>query len=367
MSRYLYSAVRGFLPPVPTSVSMMPITLFHTCSVLERARQSTRIRKRKYYMEMKKKKEERLRKNPPGIPYKVQLMLRAKGLGGKPRPWRQLDERPFPTDEVWGEMWHTWNRINIGEALDFLREDYHPSMLNKPDGIVWAKLEFNMSTGKVDRYIEGFSKMVPLYNPFERGVAEKSIMVFAKDPDIQKLAIKAGANQAGGMEMIDEIAKGRLDVSDFDYFLAHSDIQVDLKPLVGILRDKFPKKIEGTVGDEMEKLVKTFQNGLLVTVKKPKKTLGYEDDPSYGFCESQVGRLSMDNKLVEENIDTLLETMMEKKLAKMKNFISRCQLYVEGGPVSVGGGYKKYSIVHNLVEDPKFKEHAKQKAKLQAG
>ena len=117
----------------------------------------------------------------------------------------------------------------------------------------------------------------------------------------------------------------------------------------------------------MEKMVKTFQNGLLVTVKKPKKTLGYEDDPSYGFCESQVGRLSMDNKLVEENIDTLLETMMEKKLAKMKNFISRCQLYVEGGPVSVGGGYKKYSIVHNLVEDPKFKEHAKQKAKLQAG
>ena len=51
-------------------------------------------------------------------------MLRAKGLGGKPRPWRQLDERPFPTDEVWGEMWHTWNRINIGEALDFLRYQY---------------------------------------------------------------------------------------------------------------------------------------------------------------------------------------------------------------------------------------------------
>ena len=124
MSRYLYSAVRGFLPPVPTSVTMMPMTLFHTCSVLERARQSTRIRKRKYYMEMKKKKEERLRKNPPGIPYKVQLMLRAKGLGGKPRPWRQLDERPFPTDEVWGEMWHTWNRINVGEALDFLRYQY---------------------------------------------------------------------------------------------------------------------------------------------------------------------------------------------------------------------------------------------------
>ena len=113
-------------------------------------------------------------------------------------------------------------------------------MLNKPDGIVWAKLEFNMSTGKVDRYIEGFSKMVPLYNPFERGVAEKSIMVFAKDPDIQKLAIKAGANQAGGMEMIDEIAKGRLDVSDFDYFLAHSDIQVQC--IVVLTYNKGPSK-----------------------------------------------------------------------------------------------------------------------------
>ncbi len=52
---------------------------FHTTACTERARQSTRIRKRKVYMANKKKKEERLRKNPPPLPYKVQLMLRNKG------------------------------------------------------------------------------------------------------------------------------------------------------------------------------------------------------------------------------------------------------------------------------------------------
>ena len=61
------------LPLVIVSVSPL-----HTSDVLERARQSTRIRKRKVHLANKKKKEERLRKNPPPMPKKIQLMLKAK-------------------------------------------------------------------------------------------------------------------------------------------------------------------------------------------------------------------------------------------------------------------------------------------------
>ncbi len=38
------------------------------------------------------------------------------------------------------------------QALDCLREHYHPSMLNNPDGIVLAKLEFNLAGVKKERY-----------------------------------------------------------------------------------------------------------------------------------------------------------------------------------------------------------------------
>lgn len=49
--------------------------------------QGTRIRKRKVAMANRKKREERLRKNPPPLPHKVILMLKAKRLLG---PWRKL-------------------------------------------------------------------------------------------------------------------------------------------------------------------------------------------------------------------------------------------------------------------------------------
>ena len=69
---------------IGSSLCILHILIFsavslHTSATVERARQSTRIRKRKVYLANKKKKEERLRKNPPPLPKKIQLMLKAKG------------------------------------------------------------------------------------------------------------------------------------------------------------------------------------------------------------------------------------------------------------------------------------------------
>ena len=77
-------------------------TSIHTTSILERARKGTRERKRKIAVANKKKKEERLRKNPPPIPYKIELMLKSKGLWGDPKPLREKDaEKTFPKDNVY--------------------------------------------------------------------------------------------------------------------------------------------------------------------------------------------------------------------------------------------------------------------------
>ena len=40
---------------------------------------------------------------------------------------------------------------HLFKALDFLREHYHPTMLNNPDGIVYAKIEFNLAAAKKDK------------------------------------------------------------------------------------------------------------------------------------------------------------------------------------------------------------------------
>ena len=71
----------------PVIESTLP-AMFHTSVVLERARQVTRMKKRKQTLANIKKKAERLRKNPKPIAKKVELMLRSKGLWGAPKPVR---------------------------------------------------------------------------------------------------------------------------------------------------------------------------------------------------------------------------------------------------------------------------------------
>jgi len=336
-------------------VSVSPL---HTSDVLERARQSTRIKKRKVHLANKKKKEERLRKNPPPMPKKIQLMLKAKGLsdGNQLNSWRTSDTKPFPVDTAWSEKHQTWTRLTVSQALECLREHCHPSMLDNPDALVWAKLEFNMANVKKDKYIDSFTKMIPIYNPYERGVADKQILVFCKKPEEIQIAEAAGAKKAGGSDLVQDILKGKADVTDYDHFLATEEMALELKPLLGILRDKFPKKNLGNVSNDIEKLVKTFAHGMLVNVKKPGKTLGYEEDPSYASSDITVGRLKQTDEQLLGNLTTILETLRESAPKRAHGgFVTRCELYIEKGLKS------KFSIIHDLVDDERYKKHIKER------
>ena len=64
---------------------------FHLSPVVERARQMTRIRKRKQAVKNKKAKEERLRKSPPHVPKRIKDMLMEKGLWPDPKPLRLVN------------------------------------------------------------------------------------------------------------------------------------------------------------------------------------------------------------------------------------------------------------------------------------
>ena len=83
----------------------------HTTVALERARPGTRVRKRKQMLKDIKAKADRLRKNPPPIPYKVELMLKSKGLWGPPKPLRTPDkDLPFPKDDVYFAQNYAYKR-----------------------------------------------------------------------------------------------------------------------------------------------------------------------------------------------------------------------------------------------------------------
>ena len=54
--------------------------------------------------------------------------------------------------------------------------------------------------------------------------------------------------------------------TDYDHFLCSDEMLLQMKPLIGVLRDKVPKKSDGTVGPDIVKMIKTFRSGMVVEV-----------------------------------------------------------------------------------------------------
>ena len=43
----------------------------------------------------------------------------------------------------------------------------------------------------------------------------------------------SGASRVGGLELVEDIAKGKVDVAEIDHFIAHEDMMTELKPVLG--------------------------------------------------------------------------------------------------------------------------------------
>lgn len=57
-----------------------------------------------------------------------------------------------------------------------------------------------------------FSKMVPIIHPFKENMNAKNVCVFVEGEEENEAALQGGAYKAGGLELITEVAKGRIDV-----------------------------------------------------------------------------------------------------------------------------------------------------------
>jgi len=317
----------------------------------------TRAKKRKQAVRNKKTKEERLRKNPPPLPHKVQLMLKAKGLLGPPKPLREVDDKSFPEDDVYMSRDFTWKRYTLEEAMDELRLLYHPTQGNKPNAIIEAKIEFDLRGSKRERYLDEFSKMVPIINFFDRGVPDRNVLAFVADEKQGQAALDAGAIRVGGEDLISDIVKGRTDIADIDHFVAHEEMAGLLNPLNNILRDKNPRVQLGTVGPDVSLLVKAFARGMNIQVMKVKPELGIADEPDYGYCEAPIGTLEMEPAQVKENLDAILDKLDEGRPPKRKDpndvaFMTRCVLRVVGDSDVTS----HFSIFHDMVTDKKGRQ-----------
>jgi len=134
---------------------------------------------------------------------------------------------------------------------------------------------------------------------------EKKILVLTK-ADRVKEALDAGAAYAGDEEYIEKIKNGWL---DFDVVIATPDMMKDVGKLGPILgkRGLMPNLKTGTVTNDIK--------GAIGELKKGR--VEFRADKA-GIVHLGVGKISMSNDKLKENIVTLFEEVLRKKPSDLK-------------------------------------------------
>uniref|UniRef100_A0AC34QH75 Sphingolipid 4-desaturase n=1 Tax=Panagrolaimus sp. JU765 TaxID=591449 RepID=A0AC34QH75_9BILA len=212
----------------------------------------------------------------------------------------------------------------ISKALQMHRELQQPSMYNNPNAPVKMRLELNMDTEKATKMITGSSEIVPIPHPFKHN-EKRTILAFAASSKLQELAVESGAEIALGPDIIKKIIKGQFRIDDYDFCVAHTDMSSSLLPLRGILKTRFPTRINGGLGDDLPSIIERFKSGVKVDIK-PDPVF-----PQWGLCEPIIGRLGMTNEQIEGNIEAIVEAVCKHRSAALGPFINRAVLMVIPG------------------------------------
>jgi len=126
-----------------------------------------------------------------------------------------------------------------------------------------------------------------------------------------KEAQAAGADVVGSAELVDEIAKGRM---DFDVLVATPDMMKDLSKLGKILgpRGLMPNPKSGTVTFEVAQAVRELKGG----------RVEFKND-EYGIVHLGIGKVSFPPEHLAENAKTVLDAIVKLKPSASKGIYVR--------------------------------------------
>ncbi|KAE9551743.1 hypothetical protein FO519_005054 [Halicephalobus sp. NKZ332] len=196
------------------------------------------------------------------------------------------------------------------------REMQQPSMYNNPNAPIKVRMELNMETEKATKMVSASNEIVPIPFPFKHS-EKRTILAFVADPSLQELAVEAGAEIALGPDIIKKIIKGQFRIDDYDFCVAHSDMGSAILPLRGVLRSRFPTRLNGGLGDDLPAIIEKFKSGVKADIT-PDPVF-----PHWGLSQPVVGRLSMPDDQVEANIQAIVEALCKHRSPALGPFINR--------------------------------------------
>lgn len=190
--------------------------------------------------------------------------------------------KAIPLDNVYVGKYYRWRVYGVEEAIQCHKETHHPSMYNVPNAPLIAHVELNMQAEKSSRFVDNFQRMALISHKFNHG-EDRSILAFAKGQENLKAASDAGAALVGGPELVKDIQTGEINLQDYQYVVAHTNILADLVPIRGLMKKKFPNPKNGTLGTDLSELVQKFCNGIQYSATRD------ENQQDFGLITTTIG------------------------------------------------------------------------------
>ena len=186
---------------------------------------------------------------------------------------------------------------------------------SKFDGTVEIAMHLNVDTKKADQQLRG-----AILLPNGTG-KDKKVLVIAKG-DQAKAAKEAGADFVGDVDMLEKIEKENW--FGFDSLIATPETMPLLGKLGRVLGPKglMPNPKTGTVTNDVAKAISDIKAG----------RVEYRTD-TFGNIHSIIGKVSFDEKKLEENLDAFVSTIMKQKPATVKgDFVKNISISSTMGP-----------------------------------
>ncbi len=183
------------------------------------------------------------------------------------------------------------------------------------DGTIEVAMRLNLDTKKADQQLRG-----AIVLPKGTGKTQK-VLVIAKEENAKK-ALEAGADYAGGAEMLEKIEKENW--FDFDTMIATPDMMPLLGKLGRVLGPKglMPNPKTGTVTVDVQKAVEEVKAG----------KVEYRTD-SFGNVHGVIGKASFSEEDLLENLNAFVAQILKIKPATVKgDYIKNIAIASTMGP-----------------------------------
>ena len=197
------------------------------------------------------------------------------------------------------------------EAIKLVKE----TSITKFDSTVEVAFKLNLDTKKADQQLRG-----SLVLPNGTGKTKK-VLVIAKG-EAAEAARAAGADYVGDTDMIDKIQNENW--FDYDVIVAAPDMMAQLGKIGRVLGPKglMPNPKTGTVTMDTKKAVTDIKKGMVE----------YKTD-SYGNVHTVIGKVSFDEKMLLENLNYVVSTIVKAKPSVVKGkYITNISVSSTMGP-----------------------------------